>query len=143
MVSKRKTRIFQLEDGDKVIKGDEELKKYITNYYRGLFGPSENSFLTIDENRREDIPQVTDDESESLIAMFTQEEVRTVIFQMEHNKAPGPDGFPTEFYQAFWETIKDDLMALFQGFHEGTLPLFSLNFEIVTLLPKKSEVVQI
>jgi len=45
MVSKRKTRIFQLEDGDKIIKGDEELKKYITNYYRGLFGPSENSFF--------------------------------------------------------------------------------------------------
>ena len=78
----RKTRIFQLEDGDKIIKGDEELKKYITDYYRGLFGPSENSFLTIDENRREDIPQVTDDESESLIAMFTQEEVQTAIFQM-------------------------------------------------------------
>jgi len=139
----RKTRIFQLEDGDKIIKGDEELKKYNTNYYRGLFGPSENNFLTIDESRRDDIPQVTDDESESLIAMFTQEESRTAIFQMEHNKAPGPDGFPAEFYQAFWETIKDDLMALFQGFHEGTLPLFSLNFEIVTLLPKKSEVVQI
>ena len=131
----RKTRIFQLEDGDKIIKGDEELKKYITNYYRGLFGPSENNFFTIDENRREDIPQVTDDESESLIAMFTQEEVRTAIFQMEHNKAPGPDGFPAEFYQAFWETIKDDLMALFQDFHEGILPLFSLNFGIITLLP--------
>ena len=130
----RKTRIFQLEDGDKIIKGDEELKKYIMNYYCGLFGPSENNFLTIDENRREDIPQVTDDESESLIAMFTQEESRTAIFQMEHNKAPGPDGFPAEFYQAFWETIKDDLMALFQDFHEGILPLFSLNFGIITLL---------
>jgi len=54
---------------------------------------------------------------------------------MEHNKAPGPDGFPAEFYQAFWETIKDDLMALFQDFHEGILPLFSLNFGIITLLP--------
>ena len=66
--------------------------------------------------------------------MFTQEEVWTAIFQMEHNKAPGPDSFPAEFYQAFWETIKDDLMALFQDFHEGILPLFSLNFGIITLL---------
>jgi len=28
----RKMRIFQLEDGGKIIKGDEQLKKYITDY---------------------------------------------------------------------------------------------------------------
>jgi hypothetical protein len=33
--------------------------------------------------------------------------------QMKKNKAPGPDGFPTEFYQVFWDTIKDDMMAMF------------------------------
>jgi hypothetical protein len=26
--------------------------------------------------------------------------------QMKKNKAPGPDGFPAEFYQVFWDTIK-------------------------------------
>jgi hypothetical protein len=44
---------------------------------------------------------------------------------MKHNKAPGPDDFSAEFYQVFWEIIKGDLMALFKGFHEGKLPLFS------------------
>ena len=62
---------------------------------------------------------------------------------MEHNKAPGPDGFPAEFYQAFWDLIKDDLMAMFVEFHNGTLPLYSLNFGIITLLPKKDNAVQI
>ena len=33
----RKTRIFRLEQ-EAVIEGDENLKKFITNYYRGLFG---------------------------------------------------------------------------------------------------------
>jgi hypothetical protein len=40
---------------------------------------------------------------------------------MEHNKAPGPDGFPIEFYQTFWEIIKGDLMALFEDIHNGNL----------------------
>jgi hypothetical protein len=62
---------------------------------------------------------------------------------MEHNKAPGPDGFPAEFYQAFWEIIKGELMALFHEFHKGDLPLFSLNFGIITLLPKEKEAKQI
>jgi hypothetical protein len=55
---------------------------------------------------------------------------------MKHNKAPDPDGFHAEFYQAFWKVSKGDLMALFKDFYKGRLPLFSLNFGIITLLPK-------
>jgi len=97
----------------------------------------------MDESRMEDIPQVTDDDKEKLIAMFSYNEIREAIFQMEHNKAPGPDGFPAKFYQVFWDLIKDDLMAMFVDFHNGTLPLSSLNFGIITLLPKKDNAVQI
>jgi hypothetical protein len=56
---------------------------------------------------------------------------------MEHNKAPGLDGFPVEFYQAFWDNIKIDIMALFMEFHKGNLPLHCLNFGVIALLPKK------
>jgi hypothetical protein len=62
---------------------------------------------------------------------------------MKHNKASGPDGFLAEFYQAFWEIIKHDLMALFKECHNGTLNLFSLNFGIITLLPKQKEAAHI
>ena len=40
---------------------------------------------------------------------------------MEHNKAPGPDGFPAEFYQNFWDIIKPDLLAMFDALHAGQL----------------------
>jgi hypothetical protein len=43
--------------------------------------------------------------------------VREAIFQIEHNKVLGPDGFPTEFCQACWDIIKDGLMAMFVEFH--------------------------
>jgi len=135
----RKTRIFQLEDGDSIISGDAQIKGHITNYYKNLFGPSENSLIMLDETQTDDIPQVSDLENEYLTAAFSQEEVRTAIFQMEHNKAPGPDGFPPEFYQVFWNLIKDDLMALFTDFHLGSLPLNCLNFGTIILLPKKKD----
>jgi hypothetical protein len=62
---------------------------------------------------------------------------------MEHNKSPGHDGFPAEFYQIFWDVIKRDLMSLFTEFRQGSLPLFSLNFGIVILLPKCAKALKI
>jgi hypothetical protein len=55
---------------------------------------------------------------------------------MEYNKAPGSDDFPVEFYQVFWDLVKNDLMALFREFNKGNLPLYSLNFGTIILLSK-------
>jgi hypothetical protein len=44
-----------------------------------------------------------------------------------------------KFYQVFWELIKDGLMALFHDFYKGGLPLYSLNFGTIILLPKCKE----
>jgi hypothetical protein len=95
-----------------------------------------NNF-SMNESIREDIPQVTPTENDLLTAEFSENEVWEAVFQMKHNKAPGPDGFPTEFYQVFWSLIKNDLMPLFRDFHVGRLPLFNLNFGIICFQKNK------
>jgi hypothetical protein len=106
---------------------------------KNLFGPSVNHNIVLDETHIGDIPQVSALENEFLIDEFLESKVRAAVFQMEHNKAPGPDGFPPDFYQVFWDLIKDYLMALFKEFHRGSLSLNSLNFGTITLLPKKKD----
>ena len=101
-----------------------------------MFGQPDENGISLVECRINGISQVTETENEILISAFTEIEVKEAVFQMEHNKAPGPDSFPAEFYQVFWEIIKEDLMALFKDFHEERLPLYSLNFGVITLLPK-------
>jgi hypothetical protein len=135
----RKTRIFQLKHDDTVIEGDEALSDYVTKFYKELFSAPLGSSCTLDETRAEDINQVAEEENGLLTRPFTLEEVREAVFQMEHNKAPGPEGFLIEFYQACWDIIKDDLMVMFVEFHKGNLPLFILNFGTVILLPKCRE----
>jgi hypothetical protein len=38
--------------------------------------------------------------------------------------APGPNGFPSEFYQKFWDVLKGNLMPIFEAIQDGSLPLF-------------------
>src|SRR3954462_7272696 len=119
-----------------MIEGQEQLKAYITSYYKGLFGAPAEDILSMDETRTYDIPQVSNEENTFLNSPFTEEEIKKAVFQMEHNKAPGPDGFPAEFYQHFWDVIKVNLMRLFEFLQVGQLDIFRLNFGNIILLPK-------
>ena len=52
----RKKRIHSLVQDEGTIEGHEQLKSYITNYYKGLFGAPEEGNFTLDESRTDDIP---------------------------------------------------------------------------------------
>lgn len=78
----------------------------------------EESNIALVESRIDDIPQVTEHENALLTSSFTEQEVMDAVFQMEHNKSPGPDGFAVEFYQVFWEIIKKYLLALLHDFYD-------------------------
>ena len=125
------------------IVGYENLKLYISGYYKKLFGALEESFVALDESSIGDIPQLNLEENELLSALFTKKEVFDAITQMKHNKAPGPDGFPAEFYHKCWHIIKGDLMPMFHDLFDGHLNLFHLNFGTITLLPKRVEAIHI
>jgi hypothetical protein len=53
---RRKTRIFQLEQEGEVIEGKENLKFFITKYYKDLFGSSQRNTFSLDESQTNDIP---------------------------------------------------------------------------------------
>ena len=70
---------------------------------------------------------------------ISEAEIRNVLFSMPSNKAPGPDGFPAEFYRASWPIIKDDFVTAVQSFFMyGLLPR-GVNATILTLIPKHDD----
>jgi hypothetical protein len=89
----RRKQIFQLEQDEGTIVGDENLRIFISEYYKKLFGPQVQNSFSLYNDANSDIPQVSSEENVMLTADFTEEEVFEAISQMEHNKAPGPDGF--------------------------------------------------
>jgi hypothetical protein len=74
-----------LDEG--TIEGPNNLKSYITNYYKNLFGAPEEVNFSMDESRTDDITQVSVEENNLLVVEYSEKEVRKAISQMEHNKS--------------------------------------------------------
>ena len=67
----------------------------------------------------------------------TEEEVHSALLNLNGDKAPGPDGFTTTFWQFSWDFVKMDIMDLFKDFHERGRFRKSLNSTFLALIPKR------
>ncbi|KAK0585538.1 hypothetical protein LWI29_030060 [Acer saccharum] len=71
---------------------------------------------------------------------FIGKEVRAALFQMSPSKAPGKDGFPTDFYQKFWDVVGGDVTKLcLECLNEGR-SVEVINHSLLCLIPKVKNV---
>lgn len=59
---------------------------------------------------------ITEDMNRGLTKEITQLEVRKALFAMHIENEPSPDGMTNLFYQRFWHSIKDELIAMVSDF---------------------------
>ncbi|RVX13545.1 Transposon TX1 uncharacterized 149 kDa protein [Vitis vinifera] len=52
---------------------------------------------------------ISEESALRLESPFTEEEISKAIFQLDRDKAPGPDGFTIAVFQECWDVIKEDL----------------------------------
>jgi hypothetical protein len=111
-----------------------EIKGMVHNFYEHLFSsedcPSIDQVLDV-------IPhKVSDDMNESLCKEYTDEEIKTALFQMGPTKAPGPDGFPALFYQTHWEFLRDEICCAVRNFLGGNDIPEGFCDSVIVLIPK-------
>ena len=133
---KRKNTILSFKKGDEVVEGDSNLLAHATEYYKILFGPEQGYSFPLALDLWDENEWVQEYENEILTQPFSEEEIKEALFQMEKNKAAGPDSIPIEFYQSCWEIVKNDIIQLFDDFYNGLLDVSRLNYGVITLLPK-------
>ncbi|PKU70465.1 Putative ribonuclease H protein [Dendrobium catenatum] len=79
---------------------------------------------------------IPNDQQDLLIAPFTMDDIKEVIFSSPKNAAPGPDGYTFEFYRAAWNTLGKHICNAVQSFfHTSFLPRHAKN-TVVALIPK-------
>jgi len=75
-------------------------------------------------------------ENESLVAVFTELEIREAVWQCDGAKSPGPDGFNFNFTRKSWDFIKDELVVAMNLFHETGSISKGCNASFIALIPK-------
>ncbi|XP_042514269.1 uncharacterized protein LOC122088953 [Macadamia integrifolia] len=80
--------------------------------------------------------EVNREDSSILEAIPAREEIKKVVWGLDPDSSPGPDGFPGAFFKQCWEIVGDDFCgAVIAFFHCGKLPN-GVNNSFVTLIPK-------
>ncbi|KAL0444841.1 UNVERIFIED_CONTAM: hypothetical protein Slati_2206800 [Sesamum latifolium] len=63
-------------------------------------------------------------------------DVKAAVFDIEEDKAPGPDGYSAAFYKVAWPMIGDELTSAIQDFFNMGKLLKQINATLLTLIPK-------
>jgi hypothetical protein len=136
---KRRIKIPFLNHEGASVNDAAGINKIATSFYKDLFGPSTSSSINLSN-----LPmnQLSNIDRSLLTAPFCINEIKKVVFELKHNSAPGPDGFPAEFFQDFWDLIYLDIWNLFKDFYDGNLDIERLNYGMVTLLPKVDNTIE-
>lgn len=126
-------------DNDISIQFEAEKRNYFYRYFKSLFTPDESNPTTSfgDWTRLFTQERVVDSDLSRLTEPFNLLEIKQAVFQLGGDKAPGPDGFSLKFYQMFWDTVKEDLVNVFQDLYEGRHSSTSSDYAFITLIPKK------
>lgn len=127
-----------------VATSQEDIKKEAERFFNEFlsYEPADSRSVSVEELQATLSFRCNEMERVQLIKPVTDEEIKDVLFRMPSNKAPGPDGFTTEFFKASWHIIgKDFNTAVRSFFSKGFLPK-GLNATILALIPKKDAAVE-
>ncbi|XP_026453554.1 uncharacterized protein LOC113354436 [Papaver somniferum] len=71
--------------------------------------------VVVDDSILDVIPNVITEDDQFMLEVIPEaEEIKTAVFSMDGNSAPGPDSFSGMFYKACWEIIQHDFIRVVQ-----------------------------
>ena len=113
----------------------EVIKDMAPEYHKKLFNHSGywNVFTKLVVKKR-----LTLDAAAWLERDVSANEIQKALFDMNSEKAPGPDGYDALFFQKNWRVIGTEVTTSIQSFFNSGKPLKAVDHTFVTLVPETS-----
>ncbi len=114
-----------------------EVADEFVGFYSELFGSS-SSVDPLDLDVLQSGPLVSHESASALIAEISDDEIRSALFDIGNEKAPGPDGYSSAFFKSQWSLIGGDLIAAVREFFSSGRLLKQLSHSTIALIPKST-----
>jgi len=94
--------IQRLVDGDLVFEDPKDIEEHILSFYKSLYDFSDTN--NVSTNFRKDMivahihRVVSENENSRLVRCPSNDEIKEVVFALNSDSAPGPDGFGGSFF---------------------------------------------
>ncbi len=126
------------EEGD-LVTDTEEINKAFRIFYQTLC-PAQGAKDQEDIDNllsQRHLPSLSEEIQKEISGDITLEEVQEAIKRLSSGKAPGGDGFPTDFYKVFSDIISPRLLIVLRNaLKRGNMPE-SMQSMVITLIHKK------
>lgn len=130
--------IFLTNEDEAIIDSREGIQEHVVQFYTGLLGGPVVPSTVSHEDIAALLPfRCSDSVIHQLEAPYSPEDIRKTFFSLPKGKAPGPDGYPAEFYTAHWKSIGMDMISAVSEFFQSGSLLKQWNATVLTLIPKK------
>ncbi|XP_018625595.1 uncharacterized protein [Nicotiana tomentosiformis] len=105
-------RIFTIRDNAWAIRNDMSgIAEAFVEFYTSFLGTKYRDKMRVCSATVKQGPVVLAEQRGMLIAEFTMEEMKQALWDISGYKAPGPDGYGSQFFKDCWRIIKEDLKA--------------------------------
>ncbi|GKE24059.1 hypothetical protein Tco_1435571, partial [Tanacetum coccineum] len=71
-----------------------------------------------------------------MVRDVSDDEIKSAMFPIENNKAPGPDGYSSYFFKKAWSIMGNDVCKAVREFFVNGKMLREINSTIISLIPK-------
>ncbi|XP_074291548.1 uncharacterized protein LOC141618348 [Silene latifolia] len=106
-----KNKVLQIHDQQGNLCTSSSIFRAFIHYYENLLGSS-TPVDPVCDYIVSDGPILNMAHHEILLASVTPTEIRNAMFDIGGNKAPGPDGFSSQFYKDTWDITGDNVISL-------------------------------
>jgi hypothetical protein len=107
-------------------------------YYKDLMTePQQNRSQAITKVTEHIPTLITQEQNASLLRPITLEEVYQVLQDTPKGKAPGLDGFTSDFFHHCWQMIKEEVWEIIEDSRISGQVLPALNATFLTSFPKR------